>query len=474
MKKLRCQSRLGLGLISLFLINCLLVACTLLSAHSLPAVAAILLASFQLFIHHRLQKNDGSDKGRRFINRLIERVWFYVPNIVSNGNKLRALTRAERILIKRRSAKQAVEKHLLSFAAQLDGLDTKGTHLMFDQNLKVSIGTSACKKPYLMSVLNAGVSSLSRFSADTIFSLSEASNVEGFGLATGIDGIRPEHIRGGGDLLWQFSLDYVTMKNFLGSPEELAFRRNSSRAYVKMIELLITSPDKAKSLNIPALFKQRIGKDGEDGTRSLREIKEILQFIAKLREVSGGKPVGIRIPIRGTSTLISLTLGMRQTGLYPDFITIDEELCSTSFSKNGATVQKTALELLSFSQKLFEKFRVPSALLFSGMVVTELDVLKALSLGASACISTLPMAYASRTAHSWFSEDPYARSMHVANYHRNIVAGLTALSKTLRASQSKNDNVPPPYFLKTESPFTAAPVFISARMKDSFPPIMNN
>ena len=50
---------------------------------------------------------------------------------------------------------------------------------------------------------------------------------------------------------------------------------------------------------------------------------ELLEWLARLRELSGGKPVGIKLCVGKPHEVMALAKAMRKTGLTPDFITVD-------------------------------------------------------------------------------------------------------------------------------------------------------
>ena len=55
--------------------------------------------------------------------------------------------------------------------------------------------------------------------------------------------------------------------------------------------------------------------------------EEMLDFIAKLREMSGGKPVGIKMCMGRVSEFLALVNAMVVKDMYPDFITLDGGIC---------------------------------------------------------------------------------------------------------------------------------------------------
>ncbi|MEL4395692.1 glutamate synthase-related protein, partial [Shewanella algae] len=49
----------------------------------------------------------------------------------------------------------------------------------------------------------------------------------------------------------------------------------------------------------------------------------LLRFIEKLRTLSGGKPVGFKLCIGFRHEFIAIMKAVGETGIYPDFITVD-------------------------------------------------------------------------------------------------------------------------------------------------------
>ena len=60
----------------------------------------------------------------------------------------------------------------------------------------------------------------------------------------------------------------------------------------------------------------------QDTRRSLTPIG-LLEFIAKMRELSGGKPVGFKLCVGKRREFLAVCKAMVKTGITPDFITID-------------------------------------------------------------------------------------------------------------------------------------------------------
>ena len=50
---------------------------------------------------------------------------------------------------------------------------------------------------------------------------------------------------------------------------------------------------------------------------------EMVAFIQKLRQLSGGKPIGFKLCLGHKSEFLALCKAMVETGIKPDFITLD-------------------------------------------------------------------------------------------------------------------------------------------------------
>ena len=49
----------------------------------------------------------------------------------------------------------------------------------------------------------------------------------------------------------------------------------------------------------------------------------LMQWVARLREVSGGKPIGFKLCIGRRHEFLSIVKAMLKTGITPDFVTVD-------------------------------------------------------------------------------------------------------------------------------------------------------
>jgi len=118
---------------------------------------------------------------------------------------------------------------------------------------------------------------------------------------------------------------------------------------------------------------------------------ELLEFIARLRELSGGKPAGMKLAIGHPWEFFAIAKAMLKTGITPDFIVVDGSEGGTGaapveFTDHvGAPVQE-GLHLVHntlIGIGLRERIRLGA----SGKIVSAFDIAKTLAMGADWCNS---------------------------------------------------------------------------------------
>jgi glutamate synthase domain-containing protein 2 len=123
-----------------------------------------------------------------------------------------------------------------------------------------------------------------------------------------------------------------------------------------------------------------------------------LQFVAELRELSGGKPVGFKLCVGQPIEFFSILKAMRETGICPDFITVDGAEGGTGAApvEFADSVGMPLADGLNFVHNaligagLREQLRLISA----GKIATGFHLLKHLALGADLCNSARGMMFA--------------------------------------------------------------------------------
>jgi len=276
-----------------------------------------------------------------------------------------------------------------------------------EQDPRVLIGNEACQQPYSASLFNVSAMSFGSLSKNAILALNGGAKMGGFAHNTGEGGISSYHEQPGGDLIYQIGTGYFGSRSPDGGFSPQAFAERTASAQVKMIELKLSQGAKpghggilpAKK-NTPEIAKIRGVKAGTSVLsppfhRAFRTPVGLLEFIAQLRELSGGKPVGFKLCMGSRSEFMAVCKAMIKTGIYPDFITIDGGEGGTGaappeFSNSVGMPYK---EGLATAHDLLVGFGIKDQikLLASGKIFTGFHLFRAIALGADACYSARAM-----------------------------------------------------------------------------------
>ena len=177
-----------------------------------------------------------------------------------------------------------------------------------DHNPRVIFGGEECKQPYSASILNISAMSFGSLSKNAVMALNKGAKIGGFAHNTGEGGLSPYHLKYGGDIIWQIGTGYFGCRDEHGNFEESLYKENSTKPEVKMIELKLSQGAKPghggilpASKNTEEIANIRKVKPGttvySPPTHSaFSNPQELLKFIQKLRNLSGGKPVGFKSP----------------------------------------------------------------------------------------------------------------------------------------------------------------------------------
>lgn len=207
------------------------------------------------------------------------------------------------------------------------------THLKH-QDFRIRIGGPACQQPYDSSVVNISGMSYGALSPNAISALNLAAKAGGFAHTTGEGSISRFH-RKGGDLIWQIGSGYFGCRHPDGSFNPERFAENAADDAVKMIEIKLSQGAKPGHGGIlpgakvtEPISEARGVPEGEDcvspsSHSAFSTPRELCNFISQLRELSGGKPVGIKMCVGHPWEWFALAKAFHQTGIMPDFITVD-------------------------------------------------------------------------------------------------------------------------------------------------------
>ena len=272
-----------------------------------------------------------------------------------------------------------------------------------NNDLRVTIGGSACSRPYSASLLNISALSFGALSSHAIMALNGGAKLGNFAHNTGEGCISCYHLEHGGDLVWQIGTAYFGCRSSAGEFDENLFAENAAHNSVKMIEIKLSQgakPGHGGTLpackNTPEIAKIRGVKpytqiDSPAAHSTFSNPVEMMLFIQKLRELSGGKPIGFKICIGIKSEFIALCKAMLLTGIAPDFITVDGGEGGTGAApvEYSNSVGMPLMDAIAFVSDCLTGFDLKKEIkiIASGKVFTGFHLVKRLSLGADLCNS---------------------------------------------------------------------------------------
>lgn len=204
-----------------------------------------------------------------------------------------------------------------------------------DPDMRVAVGSSQCGRPYSASRLNISAMSFGALGANAIEALNMGARMGGFYHDTGEGGLSPYHLKHGGDIVWELGSGYFGSRTKEGRFDPAQFQEKSSDDRVRMTEIKLSQgakpghggmlPGPKVSDEIAATRGVPAGQDclSPAAHSAFSTPKELLEFAARMRDLSGGKPVGIKLCVGYPHELFAVTKAMLATGILLDFIVID-------------------------------------------------------------------------------------------------------------------------------------------------------
>ena len=266
------------------------------------------------------------------------------------------------------------------------------------QQFRIDIGGPGCSKPYSASIFNISAMSFGALSANAIRALNTGAKRGNFAHDTGEGGYSAYHRENGGDIIWEIGSGYFSCRNEDGTFCAEKFEAAAKSDQIKMVELKLSQgakpghggvlPGAKVSPEIAAARGVPVGVDCVSPSRhsAFSTPIELMQFIATMRRLSGGKPAGFKLCIGHPWEFLAICKAMLETDIYPDFIVID--------GKEGGT----GAAPLEFSDHLGMPLReglnfVHNALIginardriklgASGKIISAFDIARVMALGA--------------------------------------------------------------------------------------------
>ena len=312
-----------------------------------PAILWLLIVFAPMFVlalidlfqtHHSLRRNyPASARFRWFFEWLRPFLRAYIVESDLDG---RPFSHDERALVYAR-AKNDVSTH--PFGTELDVYSDEYEWLAHsiapsrdvEKYSRVTVGTDQCSRPYAASRLNISAMSFGALGANAIEALNMGARQGGFYHDTGEGGLSPYHLKHGGDVVWEVGSGYFGCRDKQGNFDPEHFKDRAAHDQVVMTEIKLSQGAKPghggllPGAKVTAeIAKTRDVPEGEDCLSpayhtAFSTPRELLEFAARMRDLSGGKPVGIKLCVGYPHELFAVIKAMIETEILVDFIVID-------------------------------------------------------------------------------------------------------------------------------------------------------
>ena len=200
---------------------------------------------------------------------------------------------------------------------------------------RVNVGSSQCSQPYSASLLNISAMSFGSLSANAIMALNKGAATGNFYHDTGEGGVSRYHRSHGGDLVWEIGSGYFGCRNEDGSFNPDKFAETARDPQVKMTEIKLSQgakpghggvlPGPKVTAEIAETRGVPIGRDvvSPPAHSTFSTPIGLLEWAAQMRDLSGGKPVGIKLCVGKPHEVFALCKAMLETGIRLDYIVVD-------------------------------------------------------------------------------------------------------------------------------------------------------
>lgn len=329
------------------------------------------------------------------------------------------------------------------------------------QDMRVTVGAGGAQ-PYSASLLNISAMSYGALSANAIRALNKGAKAGGFFHDTGEGGVSPYHREFGGDLVWEIGSGYFGCRAADGGFDGALFAEAASDPQIRMVELKLSQgakpghggvlPAAKVTEEIARIRGVPMGQDcvSPASHSAFSTPVGLLEFLARMRELSGGKPVGFKLCIGHPWEFLAICKAMVETGITPDFIVVDGKEGGTGAAplefmdhvgmplRDGLSFVHNALVGVG----LRDRIRIGA----SGKITSAFDMARVLALGADWCNAARGFMFAvgciqAQSCHTGAcptgvaTQDPWRqrglvvpdKAERVANFHRNTIHALSEL-----------------------------------------------
>jgi glutamate synthase domain-containing protein 2 len=350
---------------------------------------------------------------------------------------------------------------------------------------RVRIGGPDCSQPYDASYLNISAMSFGSLSANAIEALNLGAKKAGCYHNTGEGSASPYHLKHGGDIVWQIGTGLFGCRDQNGLFDPQSFTAMATKPQIKMIEIKLSQGAKpghggvlpAAKITEEIAAIRNIATDKDCVSPAVNPEcttpKALLNFIVQLRQLSAGKPIGFKLCIGNPVEFLNLCKAMLETGITPDFITVDGAEGGTGAApvEFSNRLGMMCLESVYFVHNALvgTGLRHKIKIIASGKTASSFDLLSKIALGADlvnaartmmmsiGCIQSrhcntnmCPTGIATQDPARSKAINVSEKSERVKNFHHNTLASFFELV----GSMGLNDpDKLMPQMLKRRSPY---------------------
>ncbi len=333
---------------------------------------------------------------------------------------------------------------------------------------RVVFGSDKCIQKYESSIINISAMSFGSLSKNAIMALNQGAKMDNFAHNTGEGGISPYHLQGG-DLIFQVGTGYFGAGKSVNGKrtfDDVVFKENAIRPEVKMIEIKFSQgakpghggilPAKKNTPEIAAIRKVEVGTqvDSPPSHSAFSNFEEMIAFIQKIRDLSEGKPVGIKLCVGNNHEIEQMIAAFAKAKNYPDFISVDGGEGGTGAAPMEFTnyIGTPLIEGLVFVNKLLMQYKLKNQIkiIASGKAIDAFDIVKYLALGADAvgmarsfmlslgCIQarecnldTCPVGVATQDEDLVKALVVEKKNVRVKNYHKKTIQAVKEMTAAM-------------------------------------------
>lgn len=320
---------------------------------------------------------------------------------------------------------------------------------------RILVGGKDCKQPYSTSLYNISAMSYGSLSKNAVMALNNGAKKGHFYHNTGEGGVSPYHLQGG-DLVWQIGTGYFGCRTTDGQFSDEMFKKTAHLPEVKMIEIKLSQGAKPGHGGVLPGVKntKEIAKIrgvephttvlSPSGHSAFNSPEGLLKFVAHLRELSGGKPVGFKFCVGEADEFDDICKAMISTQVLPDFISVDGAEGGTGAAPlEFADYVGMPLQIgLVIVDELLKKYQLRDQIKInaSGKIFNGFDMVRAMAMGADFCCTARAMMLAAGCIHAQKC-DTNTCPAGVATQDKSLMKGLNVEDKSERVYQYQKNTL---------------------------------